>query len=142
MELVTSDDDVLVLNDAYNASPSSMRAALETFGRLPVAGRRIAVLGEMLELGPIAAVEHEHVGDLVGESGIAVLVTVGTGTDELGASARAHGVEVVGVEDRDAAVAALRTIVTPGDAVLVKASRLVGLERVAAALLHPEEVGS
>jgi UDP-N-acetylmuramoyl-tripeptide--D-alanyl-D-alanine ligase len=142
MELGTSDDDVLVLNDAYNASPSSMRAALETFGRLPVSGRRIAVLGEMLELGPISAVEHEHVGDLVAESGVAVLVTVGGGTDDLGAAARAHGVDVVGVEDRDAAVTALRTIVSPGDAVLVKASRLVGLEQVADALLHREEVGS
>ena len=58
MELSESDDHVIVLNDAYNASPSSMRAALETFGRLGQPGRRIAVLGEMRELGPIGVDEH------------------------------------------------------------------------------------
>ena len=142
MELTTSDDDVLVLNDAYNASPSSMRAALDTFGRLPVRGRRIAVLGEMRELGPIAAAEHERVGELVADAEVAVLVTVGPGTEDLARAARARGVEVFGVPDGDAAVTAVRTMVVPGDAVLVKASRLVGLERVAAALLQTREVTS
>ena len=60
---------------------------------------------------------------------------MGAGTDELAAAAKARGVEVVAVADRDAAVSVLRTMVLPGDAVLVKASRLVGLEAVAAALL-------
>ena len=82
MELTTSNEGVVVLNDAYNASPSSMRAALETFGRLPVRGRRIAVLGEMRELGEIAAVEHAQVGELVADARGAVLVTVGSGIDE------------------------------------------------------------
>ena len=135
MELTESDDHVIVVNDAYNASPSSMRAALETFGRLSQPGRRIAVLGEMLELGPIGVDEHARVGDLVADAGVAALVTVGGGTDELAAAAKARGVEVVAVPDRDAAVSVLRTMVLPGDAVLVKASRLVGLETVAAALL-------
>ncbi|HEY3722008.1 MAG TPA: UDP-N-acetylmuramoyl-tripeptide--D-alanyl-D-alanine ligase [Acidimicrobiia bacterium] len=135
MELIESDDHVIVINDAYNASPSSMRAALETFGRLAPPGRRIAVLGEMLELGPIGVDEHARVGDLVADAGVAALVTVGAGTDELAAAAKARGVEVVAVADRDAAVSVLRTMVLPGDAVLVKASRLVGLEAVAAALL-------
>jgi UDP-N-acetylmuramoyl-tripeptide--D-alanyl-D-alanine ligase len=112
-----------------------MRAALETFGRLSQPGRRIAVLGEMLELGPIGVDEHARVGDLVADAGVAALVTVGGGTDELAAAAKARGVEVVAVPDRDAAVSVLRTMVLPGDAVLVKASRLVGLETVAAALL-------
>ena len=142
MELSTSGDDILVLNDAYNASPSSVRAALDTFGRLPVRGRRIAVLGEMRELGVIAAAEHAAIGGVVAAAGVSVLVTVGSGTDELADSARAEGVEVFAVESGDAAVVALRTMVEPGDAVLVKASRLVGLERVAAALLQAGEVTS
>lgn len=142
MELATSRDGVLVLNDAYNASPSSMRASLHTFGHLPVTGRRIAVLGEMRELGAIAPIEHARVGELVHDAGVAVLVTVGPGTDELAAAAAARGVEVHSVADRDAAVSALRDIVAPGDAVLVKASRLVGLERVAESLLQDREGAS
>ncbi len=142
MELATSRDGVLVLNDAYNASPSSMRASLHTFGHLPVPGRRIAVLGQMRELGQIAPTEHARVGELVFDAGVSLLVTVGPGTDELAAAARARGVEVQRVGDRDEAVAALRAIVAPGDAVLVKASRLVGLEHVAEALLNEREDAS
>jgi UDP-N-acetylmuramoyl-tripeptide--D-alanyl-D-alanine ligase len=142
MELTTSEDGVVVLNDAYNASPSSMRASLETFARIDVPGRRIAVLGEMLELGAIAAEEHRRIGELVADSGVATLVTVGTGADGLAAAAKARGVEVHVVADRDAAVRVLRGVVEPGDAVLVKASRLVGLERVADALLQTKEDAS
>ncbi|MGZ6995978.1 MAG: UDP-N-acetylmuramoyl-tripeptide--D-alanyl-D-alanine ligase [Acidimicrobiia bacterium] len=136
MELATSDDGVVVVNDAYNASPSSMRAALHTFGHLPVAGRRIAVLGEMRELGAIAPSEHARVGELVADAGVFALVTVGPGTEELAATAKRRGVEVYAVSDHEAAIATLRTLVEPDDAVLIKASRLVGLERVAEALLQ------
>ncbi len=139
MELTTSSDGILVLNDAYNASPSSMQAALETFARLPVPGRKIAVLGEMRELGDISNVEHARIGELVADVGVVALVTVGPGTEALGTAARARGVEVHDAADRDVAVSTLRAIVEPGDAVLVKASRLVGLERVAEALLQTRE---
>ncbi len=142
MELSTSADGIVVLNDAYNASPTSMRAALETFGRLPVRGRRIAVLGEMRELGAIASAEHDTVGALVATADVGVLVTVGPGTDELAAAARARGVEVHRVADGAAAAVVVSVLVEPGDAVLVKASRLVGLERVAAALVQNGEVTS
>jgi UDP-N-acetylmuramoyl-tripeptide--D-alanyl-D-alanine ligase len=142
MELAPTSDGIVVVNDAYNASPTSMLAALESFSRLAVTGRRVAVLGEMRELGAIAPAEHARVGELVGRSGIGVLVTVGPGTDELGAAAAAAGVEVHHVDDTDAAVAAVRALAAPGDAILVKASRLVGLERVAAALLRPSERAS
>jgi UDP-N-acetylmuramoyl-tripeptide--D-alanyl-D-alanine ligase len=123
-----------VIDDSYNANPTAMKQALDVLAASP-APRRIAVLGEMLELGPIGVDEHARVGDLVADAGVAALVTVGGGTDELAAAAKARGVEVVAVPDRDAAVSVLRTMVLPGDAVLVKASRLVGLETVAAALL-------
>jgi UDP-N-acetylmuramoyl-tripeptide--D-alanyl-D-alanine ligase len=142
MEITPTSDGIVVVNDAYNASPTSMLAALESFSHLAVTGRRIAVLGEMRELGVIAPAEHARVGEQVGPAGIGVLVTVGPGTDELGAAAAAAGVEVHHVADTDAAVTTIRTVAAPGDALLVKASRAVGLERVAAALLQPRERAS
>jgi UDP-N-acetylmuramoyl-tripeptide--D-alanyl-D-alanine ligase len=135
MELHTRPDGLIVLNDAYNASPTSMRASLASLAALPVSGRRIAVLGEMRELGPIAAIEHATLGDLVADAGVAVLVVVGPGTDELAAAAAAQGVEVHPADDHTAAVGIVKALAGPGDAVLVKASRAVGLERVAAALV-------
>jgi UDP-N-acetylmuramoyl-tripeptide--D-alanyl-D-alanine ligase len=142
MELTSTSDGIVVVNDAYNASPTSMLAALESFSRLAVTGRRIAVLGEMRELGAIAPAEHARVGEQVGRAGIGVLVSVGPGTAELGKAAAAAGVEVRHVADTEAAVTTVRTVAAPGDAVLVKASRLVGLERVADALLEPRERAS
>lgn len=136
MEVATSADGVVVLNDAYNASPSSMRAAIDTFGRLPVTGRRIAVLGEMRELGSLSATEHARVGELLADADVFTLVTVGPGTDEMATAAASRGVEVNRCADRDAAIHAVRAMIEPGDAVLVKASRLVGLEHVADALLQ------
>jgi UDP-N-acetylmuramoyl-tripeptide--D-alanyl-D-alanine ligase len=136
MEVATSADGVVVLNDAYNASPTSMGAAIDTFGRLPVAGRRIAVLGAMLELGAIAGAEHARIGELLADADVSTLVTVGPGTEELAAAAAGRGVTVHRTPDRDAAIHIVRTMVQPGDAVLVKASRLVGLEQVADALLQ------
>jgi UDP-N-acetylmuramoyl-tripeptide--D-alanyl-D-alanine ligase len=136
MEVATSPDGVVVLNDAYNASPSSMQAAIDTFGRLPVTGRRIAVLGEMLELGAISRAEHARVGELLADADVFTLVTVGAGTDELAAAAAGRGVAVHRSPDRDAAIHIVRSMIRPGDAVLVKASRLVGLEHVAVALLQ------
>jgi UDP-N-acetylmuramoyl-tripeptide--D-alanyl-D-alanine ligase len=133
-----------VINDSYNANPASMTSAVEA---LSVIGRRsgrrtVAVLGEMRELGAIAPAEHARIGEQVGRAGVGVLVTVGPGTDELGEAAAAAGVEVHHVADTEAAVTAVRKRAAPGDAVLVKASRLVGLERVADALLQPGERAS
>jgi UDP-N-acetylmuramoyl-tripeptide--D-alanyl-D-alanine ligase len=138
MELHETPSGVVVLNDSYNASPSSMRAALESLAALDVAGRRIAVLGEMRELGPHAAGEHDDMGHVVADAGVHVLVVVGEGTDELAAAAAARGVEVLAAGDHDEATAAVRMLARPGDAVLVKASRAVGLERVAHALVDAD----
>ncbi len=120
MELDRTDTGVVVLNDAYNANPTSMVAALRALASLE-AGRRVAVLGYMAELGGDEADEHRRVAAVAAELGVE-LVAVGT---EL------YGVQPVpGVDAAVAAVAGL----APGDAVLVKASRSAGLERVAAAL--------
>jgi UDP-N-acetylmuramoyl-tripeptide--D-alanyl-D-alanine ligase len=138
MELDRTDHGVTVLNDAYNASPTSTAAALRSLARLPVPGRRMAVLGEMRELGAEAEAAHHDIGRMAVECGVEVLVVVGDEARALGAGARAagrSGVEVVEVSDPAAAVDVISTRAHEGDAVLVKASRAIGLERVAAALV-------
>ncbi|HET9443651.1 MAG TPA: UDP-N-acetylmuramoyl-tripeptide--D-alanyl-D-alanine ligase, partial [Acidimicrobiales bacterium] len=134
MDLRRSPAGLVVLNDSYNANPTSMAAALDALGRLAVGGgRRYAVLGPMAELGPHSTSEHHRLGKLVAATGVELLVAVGA--PELAEGARAAGAEAVDVDTADAAVGALAPRLRAGDAVLVKASRVVGLERVAAALL-------
>ena len=137
MELVDAPGGVTVINDAYNASPVATIAALEALAALPGARRRIAVLGEMRELGALSATEHARVGHTVAASGVDVLVAVGDVTEPLVAAARADAgerLQVHRVDDATAARDVVVDLVAPGDAVLVKASRAVGLEVVAAAL--------
>ena len=138
MELTTSPGGIVVLNDAYNASPSSMRAALRSLADLPATGRRVAVLGDMLELGPHADEEHATVGDLVAASGVDLLVAVGPHSAATAARARRGGVDTLRATDREEARALVAAHVRPGDTVLVKASRAVGLEEVAASITRGE----
>lgn len=136
MQLERSPGGVVVLNDAYNASPTSMTAALQSFAHLPVTGHRIAVIGEMLELGTHADREHERVGELAAASALARLVVVGPGARAIAKAARrvAPELSVDEVDDTDGVLALLGGALGAGDAVLVKASRALGLERAAAAL--------
>ncbi|MGZ8764273.1 MAG: UDP-N-acetylmuramoyl-tripeptide--D-alanyl-D-alanine ligase [Acidimicrobiia bacterium] len=138
MQLHRSPDGVIVLNDAYNASPTSVAAALESFAHLAPDGRRIFVFGEMLELGDQSATEHAHVGALAAETGVDVLVTVGSGARPAADAARERGLTVVDAPDAAAALGAVREAARPGDAVLVKASRAMGLEVLADALVSGE----
>ncbi|MBE3597667.1 MAG: UDP-N-acetylmuramoyl-tripeptide--D-alanyl-D-alanine ligase [Limnochordaceae bacterium] len=140
METVPGADDVLIINDAYNASPASMRAALETLERIAAErrSRAVAVLGDMLELGELAREAHRSVGEEAARRGVAVLVATGSmaaWTAE-GARRAAGGgqVDVVVASDAGEAAARVTGIVRPGDTVLVKGSRAVGLERVVQAL--------
>jgi UDP-N-acetylmuramoyl-tripeptide--D-alanyl-D-alanine ligase len=138
MALTTRPDGVTVLNDAYNANPDSMRAALESLVAVAGERRTWAVVGEMLELGDTADDEHEAVGRRAAALGVDHLVVVGAGARaaHAGASlAPAWSGTSVTVPDVDAAVALLAGQVRAGDVVLVKASRGAGLERVAQALL-------
>ncbi|MDQ1432076.1 MAG: UDP-N-acetylmuramoyl-tripeptide--D-alanyl-D-alanine ligase, partial [Actinomycetota bacterium] len=134
MEVVRTADDVVVLDDAYNANPSSMAVALEALARVDVRGRRLAVLGEMRELGELSEREHAALGVLVGTTAVDALVTVGPEAAPLAAAARNSGVSVTEVPDAAAALEAVSGFVVAGDAVLVKGSRAVGLELVATAL--------
>jgi UDP-N-acetylmuramoyl-tripeptide--D-alanyl-D-alanine ligase len=127
MALGRAPSGAVVLNDAYNANPASMAAALRALAALP-ARRRFAFLGTMAELGERAAADHGEVAALAAELGVHV-VAVGE---------PAYGVEVV--PDVDAAAARARDLgVGEGDAVLVKASRVARLERLADALLRDPE---
>ena len=123
----------LLINDAYNANPVSVRAALAHLAARAGERRRVAVLGEMAELGAGAPVFHREIGEEVARHGADVLVAVG----ELARSYLdgASGVPVRRwAPDADSAVAVVEEVVRPGDCVLVKASRAVGLEVVAEAL--------
>jgi len=123
----------LLINDAYNANPVSMRAALIYLAERAGSRRRVAILGEMAELGPGAPEFHRAIGEEAARVGIEALVAVG----ELahGYLGGAVGVPVTRwARDAAAAIAAAEEVVEPGDCVLVKASRAVGLEVVAEAL--------
>jgi UDP-N-acetylmuramoyl-tripeptide--D-alanyl-D-alanine ligase len=137
MEVSELADGVTLVNDAYNANPESMRAALTAVQAMAGGRRSWAVLGVMAELGEAADAEHEAVGRLAAELGIARVVAVGSGAASIQRGAALGGSapeESVLVPDVEAAVALLREQLRPGDVVLVKASRSSGLERVAAAL--------
>lgn len=127
--------EVTLLDDCYNASPLSMRAALDALAAITPAGaRRIAVLGDMRELGPESPRLHGEVGGYAAGR-VDALVGVGDEARHLAEAARAAGVkEVVHTDDVSAAAARVRAWARPGDVVLVKASRGVKLERVIDAL--------
>jgi len=127
-EVVELPGGVVVVNDCYNANPMSMRAALEHLAA-SAAERRIAVLGTMAELGPESEDYHREIGELADRSGVDLLVPVG---DAALAYARGFGGEVRPVASPEEAGALLEELVRPGDRVLVKGSRSVGLERVLA----------
>ena len=119
--------DVTIVNDCYNANPMSMRAALDDLATA-APGRRVAVLGDMLELGPDEARFHREVGRHARERGVELLVTVGPRAREM------YGDRAL--ETADEAAELVPTLLQPGDTVLVKASRGVGLERVTSAAVR------
>ncbi|GAA2078283.1 UDP-N-acetylmuramoyl-tripeptide--D-alanyl-D-alanine ligase [Streptomyces albiaxialis] len=142
MEVTERADGVTVVNDAYNANPDSMRAALRALAAMGSGRRTWAVLGEMAELGDEALAEHDAIGRLAVRLNVSKLVAVG-GQEaawlDMGAKNEGSwGEESVHVSDAEAAVDLLRGELRAGDVVLVKASRSVGLERVAEALLAHE----
>ncbi|HSS82019.1 MAG TPA: UDP-N-acetylmuramoyl-tripeptide--D-alanyl-D-alanine ligase [Gaiellaceae bacterium] len=121
----------LLINDAYNANPVSMRAALAHLAAVAAGRRRVAILGDMAELGTAAPAYHEEIGREAARHGVEALLAVG----ELARAYADGGVPVTRwAADAEAAAAEVAGFVQPGDVVLVKASRALGLERVAEAL--------
>ena len=137
MEVTERADGVTVINDAYNANPEGMAAALATLATVARGRRAFAVLGPMNELGEESRQRHEEAGGLAVRAGVAGLIVVGEDAAPMLTGAKAERSwrgELISVPDADGAVAALGNLVGPGDVVLVKASRTIGLERVALAL--------
>jgi UDP-N-acetylmuramoyl-tripeptide--D-alanyl-D-alanine ligase len=126
---------VCVLDDAYNANADSMLAALETLKEMPCTGRRVAVLGDMAELGAHARAGHEEVGRRAAELGVDELFVVGAMAVITANAARAAGAKAVGeFTDIEAAADAVKRFLKAGDVMLLKASRSARLERLAEAL--------
>lgn len=142
MHVVERADGVTVVDDSYNANPDSVRAALRALAVLAGRDRRsVAVLGEMMELGPDARTEHEMIGLQVVRLNIGLTVVVGTGAEGIAAGAVREGSwgdEVVIVADVDAAADLLESELRPGDVVLVKSSKDAGLWRLGDRLVAAE----
>ncbi|HAM24719.1 MAG TPA: hypothetical protein DCM51_04085 [Actinobacteria bacterium] len=138
LQVVPCVNGSLVINDSYNANPESMRAGLQAMRDLAANHRRGLVLGDMLELGEFATAEHVALGASAANLQPDWLVAVGShagdvlqGAVEAGMGANA----VVAVDNAEAALIAATELMSPGDVVLVKASRAVALEKVAEGLI-------
>jgi len=125
-----------LINDTYNASPTSVAAALNLLASLP--GRKVLVLGDMLELGEFAEEEHRQVGELAANRGVAWLVAVGPGAAGAAEAAGEAGLATNSVADAAAALSVLREGLQPGDVILVKASRRLALEQVVQGLQNDD----
>jgi UDP-N-acetylmuramoyl-tripeptide--D-alanyl-D-alanine ligase len=126
---------VRILDDAYNANADSMLAALQTLQDMPCKGRRVAVLGDMAELGKHSEAAHEEVGRRVAEMGVAQLFAIGRMASVMARAARDAGLNrVLEFADVETAALAVRSFVRTGDLLLVKASRGARLERISEGL--------
>ena len=124
--------DITLLDDSYNANADSMIAGLRTLQNLPCPGRRVAVIGDMAELGEHTAAAHTEVGRMAVECGVDCLVALGRHATSTVESAIRSGARIArGWEGTDGAVQFLKEYLRPGDVVLIKASRAAGLEKIA-----------
>lgn len=144
MELLEMADDTRILEDSYNANPLSMRAALDALHDLGRPGRRIAVLGDMLELGEASRDLHREVGALVATCADR-LFTLGERACEIAAGAADHGMSadrIVTAQTVEELVVRLQQVLQPGDCLLIKGSRGMRMERITARLQgHPAVSG-
>ncbi|MBT7595390.1 MAG: UDP-N-acetylmuramoyl-tripeptide--D-alanyl-D-alanine ligase, partial [Gemmatimonadetes bacterium] len=128
---------IRVINDCYNANPESLRAAIDLLVDIEVEGRRVAIVGDMLELGAKTEELHQEAGRYMADR-LDVLLTTGSASQALGEAARAQGMakaDALHFTSQDDLLDHARHLLTQGDTVLVKASRGVGLEYVAEGLL-------
>jgi UDP-N-acetylmuramoyl-tripeptide--D-alanyl-D-alanine ligase len=128
---------VMLVDDTYNSNPSAAKAMLAALAASPWDGRRVALLGDMYELGDGSPAFHREVGAAAARAGVELLVTVGAWARDAAEGARAAGLrDALAVDDVPAAAAALAGLMQPGDLILAKASRGLGLERALPALLE------
>jgi UDP-N-acetylmuramoyl-tripeptide--D-alanyl-D-alanine ligase len=129
MDIISRGDGITILNDTYNANPQSMRAAVDVLSKF--SGKRIAVVGDMLELGALGPTLHEGVGQFIGQCGIDVLVAVGELAENIYNGALAYpNTESYARPNKEEAKAVLDQVVTPGSTVLCKASRGMHMEEL------------
>lgn len=141
MESIETAGGVTIINDAYNASPSSMRAAVEALALMSPTGKRVAVLGDMAELGSLTELAHFQIGEQVARAGVDYLVTVGERAQRIAEGALAEGLPGDAVAQTDSPSEALGVLagrLCAGDVVLVKASRVMGLEAVVEGIVTPD----
>jgi len=139
MEVHERADGVTVVNDAYNANPDSMRAALRSLAVMSETGKGVAVIGEMRELGEDSEAEHRAIGELAAGLGIGTVVAVGEGAAPVAEGFRsAGGRHTHQCPDTDAARELLEQVLRPGDVVLLKSSRDSGLRFLGDALVGEE----
>ncbi len=136
---VVERNGIRLLNDSYNANPASMRAALETLSRMSIeeGGRRVAVLGDMLELGPSAVRSHRRLGKLAARMGMDAVFALGDMSGHVARGGVSGGLpsdRSRAFVDRESMVRNLNTFLKPGDLVLMKASRGVAMEKAAESL--------
>jgi UDP-N-acetylmuramoyl-tripeptide--D-alanyl-D-alanine ligase len=137
MEVVRLPKGIDVINDCYNANPDSTEASLTFLKDLGRSRRRIAVLGEMLELGRWAARSHREVGGVAAKSGVKVLFAVGPHAPDLVRGARASGLSkacAFSFGDVEESLPVIKSLLKPKDIVLVKGSRGMRMERITSAL--------
>jgi len=128
MNIIRRGGDVIILDDTYNANPQSMRAAIEVLSGSKAA-RKEAVLGDMLELGPLAPSLHRGIGDYLARAGVDCLIAVGTLAHHIYEAARKAGVpETHYYEDKNEALPILAQAAKPNTTILVKASRGMAFE--------------
>lgn len=140
-QVIRLSGDITVLNDAYNANPVSMAAALATFARLKGKSRGIAILGDMLELGVQAGYLHRTLGRQVAQARLSYLLLLGEYAAEVAAGAREEGMAADAImigKEHDDLKAWMRLLLRPGDWVLVKGSRRMAMERVLEEFLGKE----
>jgi len=130
--LLSGKNGSVIIDDSYNASPAAVEEALATLKLFPRAGRRIAVLGDMLELGRYSVMEHERIAALAGGSAD-IIITVGIRARAFAAMPK--NADVVSFDNAHAAALALPALVRAGDVILVKGSQSIRTERIAEALL-------
>ena len=133
MEMFTNDKGILVINDCYNANYDSMKAAIEYLAKLPNK-RKIAILGDMLELGEYSKQLHEKVGEEINKNKIDVLITVGEEAKNISKIAQKTVKEIYNFEKNEQAIKLLQTYLQKEDAVLIKASNGMNFTEISAQL--------
>ncbi len=144
MKLIDGKNKTLIIDDSYNASPVAVERALQTLGELKVPKRKVAILGDMLELGQFSVREHERIG--VQAAGVVdVLITIGLRARKIAEAALEHGLSEKNIfqyENVSGVISECEKIIDDGDVVLVKGSQSVRAERVVRALMADPEKAS